>query len=424
MPRQFTLPNGIRVLLLPEDGKPFAGIAVGLHHGSGFESSERAGLAHLAEHMTSRATKSYPTWRDLGVAFGLIGKGPYAETSKTTMIYSGKTFPRFTPQALSIVGEMLTAPVITQDHLEQESGRAIDELRSFSDVLDDELDYELDRFLLEGDPRGKHTLGTEDTISSCSLGDLRGLHRTIVRGRRMVIVVAGRFSVDRVMQRIDERFTAIPPGQPRKPFAFTPTQRRRNIIMHRHDMNLIMGRIGFIAPGLSDPLRIPLAVLNKHLGGHDASALSLALLAEGKLYTTSSCVWHYFDVGYLWVSFEASPECFYDVLGAIMGELRAVRQQPISALDLELAKRQLRMDTSEKFLNPYETATFYARLLLENGSDFLLHRAYLHAVQQVTRGDVLRAARQTFHTSRMSALFGGATHGLRKGRIERILRFR
>ncbi|MEO1171151.1 MAG: insulinase family protein, partial [Myxococcota bacterium] len=53
-PREVTLGNGLRVLLLPLDGPPVVGVAVAYKAGRVDEPPGRYGLAHFVEHLTFR----------------------------------------------------------------------------------------------------------------------------------------------------------------------------------------------------------------------------------------------------------------------------------------------------------------------------------------------------------------------------------
>src|SRR5688500_11650125 len=56
---QFTLPNGLRVILHEDHSVPIVGVNVWYHVGSKNEVPGRTGFAHLFEHMMFQGSKNY-----------------------------------------------------------------------------------------------------------------------------------------------------------------------------------------------------------------------------------------------------------------------------------------------------------------------------------------------------------------------------
>lgn len=423
MPRQFTLGNGIRVLLLPDEHARLVGMAVGVRLPSK-EPEGKTGLAHLTEHVLTHATARHPSWPSLAKAFCAVGRGLFGHTSKTNMVFSSFSLPRRSHLLVDHLAEVVTEPYIRVGPLRIEQARVSVELQDEAENTDSVLDALLDRHLFSGDARAESIYGTKESVAAVRTLDVRTLQRTFV-GKRLVIAVVGNFRAERIEERIRMRFQSIRRGAPLTEANFASSQKRRNIILRRDvGVSLINCRLGFWTFGLGNHLRIPLGVLNVHLTDYDASSLALAIDAPGKSFSPSSAVFHYRDVGTLWFTFWATVDRLSEVLGVTMDELRRRRREKLSGSALADAKMQVELLTRRKFLDPLATAQFYTELMLENGSPILLEREYLRAVRRVTTYEVLLAARTTFRANRMTAIFSGPTHGLRKRDLGRILRFR
>src|SRR5688572_4810779 len=57
---EYALPNGLRVLLLPDSTRPTVTVNVVYFVGSRNEGSGESGMAHLLEHMLFRGSKNHP----------------------------------------------------------------------------------------------------------------------------------------------------------------------------------------------------------------------------------------------------------------------------------------------------------------------------------------------------------------------------
>src|SRR5262249_7563886 len=57
---EYTLDNGLRVLLFPDNSKPTVTVNVTYFVGSRYEGYGETGMAHLLEHMMFKGTKKYP----------------------------------------------------------------------------------------------------------------------------------------------------------------------------------------------------------------------------------------------------------------------------------------------------------------------------------------------------------------------------
>ncbi|MEY2594697.1 MAG: hypothetical protein RI972_2386, partial [Pseudomonadota bacterium] len=57
---EYRLPNGLQVLLAPDDSKPTTTVNVTYRVGSRHESYGETGMAHLLEHLVFKGSKKYP----------------------------------------------------------------------------------------------------------------------------------------------------------------------------------------------------------------------------------------------------------------------------------------------------------------------------------------------------------------------------
>ncbi|MCB9650525.1 MAG: insulinase family protein [Deltaproteobacteria bacterium] len=62
----YTLPSGLRVVLVPRPGAATVGVALGLPVGEGHEPEGRAGLAHLAEHLVAQLPEPLAALTEVG----------------------------------------------------------------------------------------------------------------------------------------------------------------------------------------------------------------------------------------------------------------------------------------------------------------------------------------------------------------------
>ena len=123
--RTFTLSNGLRVILSPDNAVPVVSIAVYYDVGSRNEKPGRTGFAHLFEHMMFQGSENVPKAAHFQHIFNAGGTMNGTTSTERTNYY--ETLPaNHLPLALWLESDRMRSLKVTQENLDnqrQQSGR-------------------------------------------------------------------------------------------------------------------------------------------------------------------------------------------------------------------------------------------------------------------------------------------------------------
>ena len=257
----FTLENGLRVLVAPEPQLHRAHVALHVRTGSRYETPATNGLSHFLEHMIYRGTPRLPSAHAVNDAFERIGGNLYAATQTDFGVFS-LTLPRESLDAASaLFGEVLRAPAFLD--IEVEKGIVCEEILEDRDDDGREVDADnLSRALIyPTHPLGYTITGDEAHVRSFDEPLLRAHHERHYVARGSVLTFTG--AVDRgEAERLARRdFAALPAGDRVLAVAPTHDQSRPRVLLVPNQSSQTDLRVCFRAPSERSPERPGLDLL-------------------------------------------------------------------------------------------------------------------------------------------------------------------
>ena len=251
---------------------------------------------------------------------------------------------------MDVLGELIVRPILSTTEIESERSVIIEEVRGYQD---DPAEYAqiLFQSAMFGDgPLGREICGDEAGIRALPDDTIRDFWRTTYRPANIVVAVAGDIDHGRAVELAVKAFgtgNGVVPG-----FAPAPAlPAGERLLVGRRQSAQAQLVVGIPALHRDHPDAWTLSLLNAVLGDGMSSRLFLSVREErGLAYDISSGIVDYADAGALEVSAGVDPAAMREALGAILGELARLRDEPVPADELEKAKRylsgglELRMD--------------------------------------------------------------------------------
>jgi predicted Zn-dependent peptidase len=194
---RLTLDNGLEVVLKPVDGPEVAAVVVAYRAGVAHEPAERHGIAHLVEHLVVRgATASFKAGEaeKAQIAAGPFGQQFMDANAETlhdfTYLYSVCRADKL-EQALKIEGERMRGCLFTQELLDAERARALEEVATVAKSAPAQaynralaLTYSTSRYRL---PK----VGSEGPMKAATLDDARAFYDAWYRPNNAALIVYG-----------------------------------------------------------------------------------------------------------------------------------------------------------------------------------------------------------------------------------------
>ncbi|MGD1051668.1 MAG: pitrilysin family protein [Solirubrobacteraceae bacterium] len=333
------LPGGVRVVT--ERVPAVRSVALGFWIGTGSrtESEPQAGLSHLLEHMLFRGTERYRS-EEIDQIFDSMGAELNAGTGKEMTSLYARVLDEHLERAFDVMAQMITAPAM--EGLAEEREVVLEEIAMYEDDPQELIFDVLGETIFPDDPLGRATLGRADVVGAATREQLLDFHRERYFAANIVIAAAGSVEHERVVDwaagalagagaagPVDHGLLAAP----------TPPQASGSARFRSRDTEQYHVTIGATGLARDDPRRFALRVLDSILGGTSSSRLFQAVREQrGLAYAVFSFQSLYRDTGQIGLYVGTRPENLAEVCEVLGGELERIREEPVSAEELERAK--------------------------------------------------------------------------------------
>jgi zinc protease len=213
---EFTLDNGLQVIIHEDRRAPVVAVSVWYHVGSKNEPEGKTGFAHLFEHIMFRGSENF-SGNFAETLNGIGATGMNGTTSPDRTNYY-ETVP--TPGlelALWLesdrMGHLLGA--VTQQILDDERGIVKNEKRQREGQPYGKVPTRIMASLYpQGHPYHHPTIGSMDDLAAASLEDVHGWFRKYYGAANAVVVLAGDIDVATARPLMEKYFGDIPAGPP------------------------------------------------------------------------------------------------------------------------------------------------------------------------------------------------------------------
>jgi len=283
---QFTLANGLTVLIHTDRKAPIVGVTTYYRVGSKNEPEGRTGFAHLFEHLFFGGSANAPSFDEPLEAAGAGNNGStwYDRTNYVETVPTGAL-----PLALFLesdrMGHLLGA--VTQDKLDKQRGVVENEKRQ-----DDNQPYALTGYATGealfpiGHPYHHATIGSMADIDAASLPDVRDWYRAHYAPNNAILVLSGDIDAATAKPLVEHYYAAIPPGPKVAPVTAGPITLPAPLHREMTDQvaTLRLTR-AWSGPGLNHPDTPALEIAMTVLGGLASSRLDNTLVRGAQLAT-------------------------------------------------------------------------------------------------------------------------------------------
>lgn len=307
---QFTLANGLRVLVHTDRKAPIVGVTVYYDVGSKHEPSGRTGFAHLFEHLMFGGSENVPNFDEPLVAAGSTptnGSTWFDRTNYVETVPTGALDLALFMES-DRMGHLLGA--VSQEKLDAQRGVVQNEKRQGDNQPFGLVEYaKIAGTVPAGHPYGHSTIGSMADLDAASLDDVKGWFRQHYGPNNAILVLAGDIDAATARPLVEKYFGDIPRGPQQGPIAVTVPTLPKPVAETMKDRvaNTRLYRV-WTVPGLNDPDAVPLGIGATVLGGLASSRLDNALVREEKLaVAVSAYVEQFAQMGWFTVQADVKP---------------------------------------------------------------------------------------------------------------------
>jgi len=402
--KEFTLDNGLRVVLYEKRNLPLLNIVAAVDAGSKDESEATSGLAHVLEHyILFRGTESR-SGSEVARQIRLHGAYFNAQTGQDMAVFELSLPTEHADFGLANQKEILFDLKIEAQALEAEKEVVLEEL---SQVSDDPLRYAfslLYQNLFRGHPYGKPVYGTAEAIRSLTADQVQSFYRAHFVPAATTLAVVGDFALAEMEAKVRTCFGPVPKAEyvptPIDPPAPLPRTVEIEQALDVQEAYLVIGTVG---PDYNSPDQYAADLLTEILGRGISPMLYRPLKGNRDLINTASMS----NItlkrsGALAVTLTLDPRRVAAAKSQAIQFLRQVRSENFARSDvfgeaqlyaydfLESARNQILFKLQQSRESGLNLATSLAMHLLfrdkPSGPD------YFQGIRSVTSSDLRKAA--------------------------------
>ncbi len=336
-------PNGLTVLSEELPGVRSAAVGVWVRSASAHEARPLMGVSHLLEHMVFKGTERR-TARQVALALESRGGSLDAFTSRDHTAYQAHVLDSDVAQAVDVLTDLVRRPLLRSDDLDLERKVVLEEISTVDDTPDDLVHELFAEQLFPTHPYGYSILGTRDSVTAVSAGDLRKVHGSGYYPGNCVVAAAGRVEHERLLEMLANEgwFAGEQPLPPRPPV--NPGQAVRGV-EHRAERDSAQTHIVFGTDTFAyrDPRRFALAIVTNLFGGGMSSRLFQRVREElGLAYAVYAYQQLFQSAGTAGVYVGTQPASADKAAEAIRTEYGRLAREGLTAEEVAEGKQQFK----------------------------------------------------------------------------------
>ncbi|MBF0098482.1 MAG: insulinase family protein [Magnetococcales bacterium] len=351
--QDFTLDNGLRVILVREAKAPIFIAQIWYRVGSIDETDGKSGLAHMLEHMMFQGTPAIPAG-EFHRRIAQQGGEDNAFTSYDATCYYIKLASDRAALALQLESDRMQHLSLLEESFRSENQVVQEERRSRTDADPNARFLEQLRKKAFGDhPYGRPIIGWMDDIQRLTTEDLRAWHRRYYAPNNAILVMVGDLELAAMAQQVRDAFAAIP-AQAAPPVPLLPepvaVDGPQRLLQTDRSVTLPLWYGAYPVPSWNSAQGedvLALELLATILGDGSSSRLHQRLVLQDSLAVSTSA--HYGGYARSWELFtlEATPTAdgaaaaLPRIEQVILEEVERISREPVSARELQRAKNSM-----------------------------------------------------------------------------------
>ena len=199
--QEYTLENGLRILLLPEKEHPLATFQVWYRVGSRFEEENTRGLSHFIEHLFFKGSETMIAG-EIDRRLNEIGAFNNAATSKDYTFYYAVGPGSVLKDMYEIQTDMLLKPLFDPNETDKEREVVLAEIDRSLDSPQNQFYYACMEETYGDHPYRHPVLGYKEIIETVSVDTIRNYYNSHYHPKNMTVVVVGNFQTENILEKI------------------------------------------------------------------------------------------------------------------------------------------------------------------------------------------------------------------------------
>ena len=347
--QQFTLNNGLKILVKEDHRAPIAVSMIWYNVGSADEQGGNTGVSHAIEHMMFKGTTQYPKGI-FNKTIANLGGQNNAFTTNDYTAYFEKIDTKQLDTCFKLEADRMKHLLLDKDEFAKEIQVIQEERRSRTDNNPQGLAFE--RFLATAhlsSPYNHPVIGWISDLQQMQVSDLKKWYRQYYAPNNATLVVVGDIQPQTVYRLAQHYFGSIPQQSipQRKKQVEPPALGKKQVIIHS-TVKIPLLLIGYTVPSLSTTATpwqpYALELIAGLLSAGDDSRLNKNLIR--RFHVASDAETYYnpysrYQTQFIVYGSPNSEHTLQELKKALLHELELIKNKPIDTQELNKIKTQL-----------------------------------------------------------------------------------
>ncbi len=414
----YTLPNGLRVILLEDHSTPIVHVTLWYHVGSKDEKVGRTGFAHLFEHMMFKGSRNVQPEAHTSYIASVGGQSNAYTTEDTTVFW--QTVPaQYLPLTLWLEADRMASLRVEDSTFRTERDVVKEERRQrvenqpygrLSEIIYDKA--------FTTHPYKHPVIGSMADLEAASIEDVREFHRTYYRPDNATLVIAGDVDPATAKALVEKEFGKVPKpvGSLSRNIPEEPARTKELRVTVEEDWPLPAVVVAYPITYDGHPDSYPLHIAAKVLSDGTSSRIYQRLVYKERLalsaFGQANLIEHpnlFYAVAIVAPGYRPSQ-----VAAALIDEMQKLVDEPISERELQRSKNQFARDYVLGRQTVQQKATTLAHAVVLHKGDVATADGEFDIFQNMTAADVQRVAK-TYFTPQTRMVLTVMPRGLRPG---------
>lgn len=334
------LKNGLT--LITEENRAFYSASVGIwvKCGSLNESKQNNGVSHFVEHMLFKGTPDRSAL-DISREVDSIGGEINAFTTTEATCYYMKVLESHLPKAIALLGDILLNSKLDPEEIANEKEVILQEIKMVEDTPDDLIFDLFNETSWQGSPLSQPVLGRSENVAYINRQKLKEHMGRFYCGSNVVITAAGSLIHEDVLEQVEGLFSKVEKGEATN--KIDAPEFSSNLFVEKRRLEQVHICLGLRGIPCDSSERYTGYLLNTILGSGMSSRLFQEIREKrGLAYSIYSFLSSFKAAGLFGVYAASSASDVNEILGLIVGELVALKNNLVGDEELHSAKEQLK----------------------------------------------------------------------------------
>ncbi|MFT5083128.1 MAG: zinc protease [Lentisphaeria bacterium] len=340
---EYSLNNGLQILLFPDDSKDTTTVNVTYRVGSKHENYGETGMAHLLEHLLFKGTPKHPN-----ITKELTDHG--ADANGTTWLERTNYYETFKATednlkwALELESDRMVNSFIAQKDLDSEMTVVLNEFEMGENSPANILLQRVYATAFDWHNYSNSTIGAKSDIENVKIKNLKGFYQKYYQPDNATLIVAGKFNKQKTLKIIGKTFGKIKQPSRTLPHLYTEDP------VQDGERSVTLRRVGS-EQGVSAAYHIPsgahqdfaaIGVLSVILGDTPSGRMHKSLVDEKLATLTWAWSNQQKDASLLYFNVSADTDTDLEKSATVLlNTVENIAERPITESELERAKRKI-----------------------------------------------------------------------------------